>query len=96
MLKKMMAETVTPDIFNPPCHELSNTIQHELNTLLKEYECQFAKDKTSIGTTHSYQHDDRHRGFQPHLSETLPHHHEALSMGERGDRKTNCSQGHLQ
>ena len=47
----MMAETVTPDIFNPPCHELSNTIQHELDTLLKEYEWQFAKDKTSIGTT---------------------------------------------
>ena len=46
-----MAETVTPDIFNPPCHELSNTIQHELNILLKEYESQFAKDKTSIGTT---------------------------------------------
>ena len=36
-LKKIMAETVTPDIFNPPCHEPSNTIQHELNTLLKEY-----------------------------------------------------------
>ena len=34
----MMAETVTPDTFNPPCHELSTTIQHELNTLLKEYE----------------------------------------------------------
>ena len=47
----MMAEIVTPDIFNPPCHELSNTIQHELDTLLKEYECQFAKDETSIGTT---------------------------------------------
>ena len=47
----MIAGTVTPDIFNPPCHELSNTIQHELNTLLKEYECQFAKDETSIGTT---------------------------------------------
>ena len=47
----MMAEKVTPDIFNPPCHELSNTIQNELNTLLKEYESQFAKDKTSIGTT---------------------------------------------
>ena len=46
-----MAETVIPNIFNPPCHELSNTIQHELNTLLKEYESQFAKDKTSIGTT---------------------------------------------
>ena len=47
----MTAETVTPDILNPPHHELSNTTQHELDTLLKEYECQFAKDKTSIGTT---------------------------------------------
>ena len=46
----MMAETVTPDIFNPPCHELSNTIQNELDTPLKEYESQFAKDETSIGT----------------------------------------------
>ena len=45
-----MAEKVTPDIFNPPCHTLSNNIQHELDTLLKEYESQFAKDKTSIGT----------------------------------------------
>ena len=27
-LKKMMAETVTPDVFNPPHHELSQTIQH--------------------------------------------------------------------
>ena len=33
-LKKMMAETVTPDTFNPPQHELSKTIQHELDTLL--------------------------------------------------------------
>ena len=47
----MMAETVTPDTFNPPCHELSNAIQHELNTLLQDYESQFAKDETSIGTT---------------------------------------------
>ena len=47
----MMAEKVTPDVFNPPCHTLSNNIQHELNALLKEYESQFAKDKTSIGTT---------------------------------------------
>ena len=46
-----MAETVTLDTFNPPHHKLSNTIQHELNTLLKEYESQFAKDETSIGTT---------------------------------------------
>ena len=46
-----MAETVTPDIFNPPHHELLKTIQHELNTLLQEYESQFTKDETSIGTT---------------------------------------------
>ena len=50
-LPKMMAEKVTPDIFNPPCNELSINIQHELDVLLKEYESQFAKDKTSIGTT---------------------------------------------
>ena len=50
-LQKMMAETVTPDTFNPCHHELSKTIQHELDTLLQEYESQFAKDETSIGTT---------------------------------------------
>ena len=50
-LKRMVAETVTPDTFNPPCHELSNTIQHEFDTLLEEYESQFAKDETSRGTT---------------------------------------------
>ena len=46
-----MAETVTPDTFNPPHHELFKTIQNELNILLQEYESQFAKDETSIGTT---------------------------------------------
>ena len=51
MLQKMVVEKVTPDIFNPPCHTLSNNIQHDLNALLKEYESQFAKDETSIGTT---------------------------------------------
>ena len=51
MLKKMMAETVTPDTFNPPCHELSNTIQNVLDTLLREYESQFPKDENSVGTT---------------------------------------------
>ena len=50
-LQKMMAETVTPDTFNPPHHELSQTIQHELDALLQEYESQFAKDETLIGTT---------------------------------------------
>ena len=51
MLRKIMAETVTLDAFNLPCHELSQTIQHELNTSLQKYESQFAKDETSIGTT---------------------------------------------
>ena len=50
-LKKMMAETVTPDTFNPPCHELSKTVQDELELLLQEYESQFTKDEISIGTT---------------------------------------------
>ena len=50
-LKKMMAETVTPDTFNPPHHELSTTVKNELELLLQEYESQFAKDETSIGTT---------------------------------------------
>ena len=50
-LKKMMAETVTPECFNPPCHNLSETLQSKLSTLLQDYESQFAKDETSIGTT---------------------------------------------
>ena len=33
-LKKMMSETVTPDTFNPPCHELSTAVQNDLDLLL--------------------------------------------------------------
>ena len=50
-LKKMMAETITPDTFNPHCHELSTAVENGLDLLLWEYESQFAKDETSIGTT---------------------------------------------
>ena len=52
-LQKMMAEQVQPDIdiFEPPHHKLKPGIQSKLDTLLKEYETQFAKDETSIGTT---------------------------------------------
>ena len=50
-LKKMMSETVTPDTFNLPHHELSATVQNDLELLLQEYELQFIKDETSIGTT---------------------------------------------
>ena len=48
---QMMAEMVTPDTFNTPCHELSTAVQNDLDLLLQEYESQFAKDETSIGTT---------------------------------------------
>ena len=50
-LKKMMSETVTPDTFNPPWHELSAAVQDNLKLLLQEHESQFAKDETTIGTT---------------------------------------------
>ena len=50
-LKKMMSETVTPDTFNPPQHELSAPIQDNLTLLLQEYKSQFTKDETTIGTT---------------------------------------------
>ena len=50
-LKKMLSETVTPNAFNLPHHELSTAVQNDLELLLQEYELQFAKDETSIGTT---------------------------------------------
>ena len=49
-LQKMMAEQVQTDIFDPPPHKLKPGIQSKLDTHLKEYESQFAKDETSIGT----------------------------------------------
>ena len=51
MLQKIMAEQVKPDVFNPPHHKLSTNIQNDLDALLTEYESQFMKDETSIGTT---------------------------------------------
>ena len=48
--KKMIAEMVTPDTFNPPCHELPTAVQNDLDLLLLKYESQFAKEETSIGT----------------------------------------------
>ena len=50
-LKKMMSETITPNTFNPPQHELSAAVQDNLKLLLQEYESQFAKEETTIGTT---------------------------------------------
>ena len=50
-LKKMLAEQVQPDTFQPSLHTLSAHIQKEVDTLLQEYKSQFAQDETSIGTT---------------------------------------------
>ena len=50
-LKKMMSETITPNTCDPPWHELSASVQDNLKLLLQEYESQYAKDKTIIGTT---------------------------------------------
>ena len=46
-----MAEEAKLDTFDPPCHKLKPGIQNKLDTLLKEYKSQFAKDETSIRTT---------------------------------------------
>ena len=51
MLQKMMAEQVKPDTFDPPCYTLNTSTQSKLDAILKEYESQFAKDETCIGTT---------------------------------------------
>ena len=50
-LQKMMEEQVQLDIFDLPYHKLKPGIQSKLDTLLKEYASQFAKDEMSIGTT---------------------------------------------
>ena len=50
ILQKMMAQ-VQPDILDPPGHKLKPGIQSKFDALLREYETQFAKDGTSMGTT---------------------------------------------
>ena len=47
----IMAEQVKPDTLHPPCHKLKPIIESKLDTLLKDYSSQFAKDETSIRTT---------------------------------------------
>ena len=64
-LKKMLSETVTPDTFNLPCHELSTAVQNDLGWLLQEYELQFEKMKLQFephfNLNHTFnQHDNRY------------------------------------
>ena len=49
--QQMMAEQVEPNTFHPSHQKLKSSIESKLDTLLKEYASQFAKDETSIGTT---------------------------------------------
>ena len=50
-LQKMMAEQVQLDTFNPTHHTLRPSIKSKLNTLLMEYDSQFANNEMSIVTT---------------------------------------------
>ena len=49
--QRMMAKQVEPNTFHPPHHKHKPSIESKLDTLLKEYTSQFAKDEMSIGTT---------------------------------------------
>ena len=48
-LKKMMAETVTPDTFNPPCHELSTAVQNGLDFYYRNMNLSLQKMKLQLG-----------------------------------------------
>ena len=50
-LQMMMAAQVKLDTFDPPHHKLKTSTQNKLDALLKEFETQFLKDETSVGTT---------------------------------------------
>ena len=49
--QRMLPETVKPNSFTPPKYQLDSTIQQQLDNLLGTFKDQFAKDKTTIGTT---------------------------------------------
>ena len=49
--QQMLPKTVKPDSFTPQKYQLEPTIQQQLDFLLKTFKDQFAKDKTTIGTT---------------------------------------------
>ena len=50
-LQQKMVEQVEPDAFEPLCHRLKPNIKAKLKALMKEYESQFMRDETTIGTT---------------------------------------------
>ena len=48
----MIDEHVQPDTFTPPLHTFPGDVRKSLNQLLETFKSKFAKDETSIGTTH--------------------------------------------
>ena len=82
-LKKIMSETITPDTFNPPQHELSAPIQDNFKLLLQEYKSQFAKDETTIDTTPLMSMTIDTGTTDPVSQKTLSYSYETLSMDER-------------
>ena len=82
-LQKMMAEQVQPDNFDHPHHKLKPGIQSRLDILLKEYETQFAKDETSIGTTPLTEMTiNTSANPEPVIPKTIPYSNEELPMGK--------------
>ena len=49
--ERMLPKTIKPDSFTPPKYQLDSTTQQQLANLLGTFKDQFAKDKTTIGTT---------------------------------------------
>ena len=49
--QRMLPKTIKPDSLTPPKYQLDLTIQQQLDQLLGTFKDQFAKDKTTIGTT---------------------------------------------
>ena len=88
-LQKMMAKQVQLDTFHPPCHELKPIIESKLDTLLKEYASQFAKDT-------SHRNDHQCGYLWPSIPETIPNCHDELLMGERQNWETPYSKSHIQ
>ena len=82
----MMAEQVQPDIFDPLYHKLKAGIQSKLVTLLKEYETQFAKDETSIGTIPLTEITIDAGYSEPSITKTISYSNEELPMGKGRNR----------
>ena len=94
--RRMMAEEVEPDTFHPPHHKLKLSTESTLDTLLKEYASQFAKDKTSIGTTPLTEMTIDTGTCGPVSQKPYPIAMKELSMGKRRDWKITHSKGHVQ